>query len=43
VTKDFDAWVAKELDPINASIAEKKLNPVKPLSREEWQKSSGQK
>jgi hypothetical protein len=43
VMKDFDAWVAKELDPLNASIVEKKLNPVKPLSHEEWQKSSGQK
>jgi hypothetical protein len=43
VTKDFDAWVAKELDPLNVSIAEKKLDPVKPQSREEWQKSTGQK
>ena len=43
VVKEFDAWAAKELDPLNASLAEKKLGPVKPPSREEWEKSTGKK
>jgi hypothetical protein len=43
VVKEFDAWAAKELDPLNASITEKKLDPVKPVSLEEWRKSIGQK
>ena len=28
--EDFDAWMAKELPPINAALAKKKLDPVKP-------------
>jgi hypothetical protein len=43
VVKEFDQWAAKELDPLNASIAEKKLDPVKPPSRAEWDKGTGQK
>jgi hypothetical protein len=30
VVKDFDAWTAKELPSINAALAKKKLEPVKP-------------
>ena len=29
VTKDFDAWVAKELPRINSDLAKKKLDPIK--------------
>jgi hypothetical protein len=42
VVKGFEAWSAKDLAAINASIAEKQLEPVKLLSREEWQKIAGQ-
>ena len=34
--RDFDAWTAKELPAINAALGK---NPVKVLTREEWQKS----
>ncbi|HUR81863.1 MAG TPA: sialidase [Thermoanaerobaculia bacterium] len=30
VVKDFDAWMAKELPSLNAELAKKKLDPVKP-------------
>jgi photosystem II stability/assembly factor-like uncharacterized protein len=30
VVKDFDAWMAKELPALNAALAKKKLEPVKP-------------
>jgi photosystem II stability/assembly factor-like uncharacterized protein len=39
VVKDFDAWTAKELSDINAALVKKKLEPIKPLTREEWEKS----
>lgn len=39
VVKDFDAWTAKELSDINAALVKKKLEPIRPLTREEWDKS----
>jgi hypothetical protein len=39
VVKDFDAWIAKELSDINAALVKKKLEPIRPLTREEWEKS----
>jgi photosystem II stability/assembly factor-like uncharacterized protein len=42
VAKKFDSWAISELAAINASIAEKQLEPVKVLSREEWQKNTSQ-
>ncbi|MFL5331258.1 MAG: VPS10 domain-containing protein [Gemmataceae bacterium] len=42
VVKGFEAWAAKDLAALNASIAEKQLEPVKLLSREEWQKIAAQ-
>jgi photosystem II stability/assembly factor-like uncharacterized protein len=42
VVKDFDAWSAKELSGLNSELAAKKLEQLKPLTREEWEKSSGQ-
>jgi hypothetical protein len=42
VVKSFDSWAAKELGSLNVSITQKQLEPVKLLSREEWQKSAGQ-
>jgi photosystem II stability/assembly factor-like uncharacterized protein len=40
VTKDFDAWSAKELPGINSALAKKKLEPIKLLKRDEWDKGS---
>ena len=43
VVKDFDAWLTKELAGINAELAKKQLEPIKPLTREEWEKQGDQK
>ena len=43
VVRDFDAWLAKELAGINSELAKKQLDPVKPLTREEWEKQNDQK
>jgi hypothetical protein len=40
VVKDFDAWTAKELSGLNADLAKKNLEPLKTLTREEWEKSA---
>ena len=40
VIKDFDAWTAKELAGINAELTAKKLEPLKTITREEWEKSA---
>jgi photosystem II stability/assembly factor-like uncharacterized protein len=40
VVKDFDGWSAKELPGINSALAKKKLEPVKLMTREEWDKSN---
>jgi hypothetical protein len=40
VVKDFDAWTSKELSTLNSELSAKKLEPLKPLSREEWEKVS---
>ena len=38
VVKDFDALATKELASLNTALARKKLDPVKVLTREEWEK-----
>ncbi|HET6889579.1 MAG TPA: hypothetical protein VFH31_00640, partial [Pyrinomonadaceae bacterium] len=38
VVRDFDAWLTKELAGINAELTKKQLEPIKPLTREEWEK-----
>jgi hypothetical protein len=43
VVKDFDAWLAKELAPINSALVKKQLDTIKPLTREEWEKKDEQK
>jgi hypothetical protein len=43
VVKDFDAWLAKELAPVNSALAKKQLETIKPLTREEWEKKDEQK
>jgi hypothetical protein len=40
VVKDFDAWTARELSGLNAELTARKLEPLKPLSREEWEKAA---
>ncbi|HVF57320.1 MAG TPA: hypothetical protein VM934_14290 [Pyrinomonadaceae bacterium] len=42
VVKDFDAWSAKELPALNSALTEKKLEPIKPLTREQPPASGGQ-
>lgn len=43
IVQEFNAWVAKELGGLNSAIAQKQLTPVKPLTREDWEKRGGQK
>jgi photosystem II stability/assembly factor-like uncharacterized protein len=43
VVKDFEAWLARELAGINSELAKKQLEPIKPLTREEWEKQDQQK
>ena len=38
VSKDFDAWITKELPRINGDLARKKLDTIQPISREQWDK-----
>jgi hypothetical protein len=38
VVKEFEAWTTKELASVNAGLAKKKLEPIKPLTREMWEK-----
>jgi len=38
VVKDFDDWTAKELSGLNSELAKKKLDPLKALTRGEWEK-----
>jgi hypothetical protein len=40
VLRDFDAWTSKELSGLNAELSSKNLAPLKPLSRDEWEKVS---
>ncbi len=41
VANEFDSLTAKELPEVNRSLARKKLEPIRPLSREEWDKANG--
>jgi photosystem II stability/assembly factor-like uncharacterized protein len=40
VVNSFDAWASKELAGLNAELSRKNLEPVKTLTREEWEKVS---
>ncbi|MBC7930415.1 MAG: sialidase, partial [Rubrivivax sp.] len=42
VVKDFDAWTARELSGLNSELTAKKLEALKPLTRDEWDKGGGQ-
>jgi hypothetical protein len=41
VVKSFDTWVTKELPAVNSGITNERLEPVKLLTREEWEKRTG--
>jgi photosystem II stability/assembly factor-like uncharacterized protein len=43
VVADFDAWVAKELPGLNTAIGGKSLEPLKPLTRDEWESKNAGK
>jgi hypothetical protein len=36
VVAGFDAWVAKDLGPLNAALAARQLQPIAPLTRAQW-------
>jgi photosystem II stability/assembly factor-like uncharacterized protein len=38
VVRDFDAWTAKNLPTLNAALAKKKLDPIHPIARGDWEK-----
>jgi photosystem II stability/assembly factor-like uncharacterized protein len=38
VVKDFDAWLSKEMSGLNSALSTKKLQPITPLTRDEWEK-----
>ncbi|HST53555.1 MAG TPA: hypothetical protein VLJ61_16200 [Pyrinomonadaceae bacterium] len=40
VVKDFDSWSSKELSGLNAELSKKRLEPLKTLTRDEWEKVS---
>jgi photosystem II stability/assembly factor-like uncharacterized protein len=40
VTKNFDAWSAKELPSLNSALGNKKLGPIKMMTRDEWDKAN---
>ncbi len=40
VSKEFDAFTVKELPTVNSSLAKKKLQPIHPIPREEWDKAN---
>jgi hypothetical protein len=42
VVKSFDTWVAKELPAVNSGMTKERLELVKLLTREEWEKRTGQ-
>jgi photosystem II stability/assembly factor-like uncharacterized protein len=41
VMKEFDAFTAKDLTEANASLAKKKMQPVQPITRDDWDKANG--
>lgn len=43
VVKNFDTWLAQELAGVNSALATKRLEPIKPLTHEEWETKAEQK
>ena len=40
VVDEFNAFIAKDLEPANKSLTAKKLAPITPITREAWEKAS---
>jgi hypothetical protein len=40
VAKEFDAFTAKELPSVNASLSKEKLEPIQALTRQDWDKTN---
>jgi hypothetical protein len=38
VAKSFESWTEKELPGVNSALTEKRMEVVKALTREEWEK-----
>jgi hypothetical protein len=43
ITRDFDAWAAKELGALNSAAAGKSLEPIRMMSRDEWESKNSAK
>jgi hypothetical protein len=41
VETEFETFVARELGPVNKTLARKKLETVEPLTRQQWEAASG--
>jgi len=37
IVRDFDAWLAKEMAGLNDALSAKQLQPINPLTREQWE------
>jgi hypothetical protein len=37
VVRQFDAWTARELAGLNTALAGRRLEPIRPLTRDQWQ------
>jgi hypothetical protein len=37
VVKGFDAWAGKELGGLNSALAKKRLEPIRLLTRSQWE------
>ena len=37
MVRDFDAWSAKELGGLNTALGGKQLEPIRVLTREQWE------
>ena len=42
VVDEFEAWAGKDLKAVNASLAAKKLEPIQPITRAAWDKTSAE-
>ncbi|MGZ7032671.1 MAG: hypothetical protein ACXVIJ_11955, partial [Thermoanaerobaculia bacterium] len=40
VVTSFDQWLSAQLTGLNADLTKRKLDPIRPLTKEEWQKQS---
>ena len=43
VVKDLDGWVTRELGKLNPELAVKNLGEIRPLTREEWDRTNSLK